>query len=54
MVGGDVEVESECGPRGDVMERGDEEFVGTWNDGGVASGRVVKRIPVDTRELWIS
>jgi hypothetical protein len=22
---------------------------GTWNDGGVASGRVVNRIPVDTR-----
>jgi hypothetical protein len=27
------------------------ESVGTWKDGGVASGNVVKRIPVDTKEV---
>jgi hypothetical protein len=27
-----------------------EEVAGNWKDGGVASGRVVKRIPVDTAQ----
>jgi len=35
------------GPRG-VREGESETGVGTWNDGGVASGRVVNRIPVET------
>ena len=38
----------EGGPRGDAIDNGDDEFAGSWNDGGVASGSVVKRIPVDT------
>lgn len=28
----------------------DEDSVGGWNEGGVASGSVVKRMPVDTVE----
>ena len=37
----------------EVLEEADgsaevEESVGGWNEGGVASGRVVKRMPVDT------
>jgi hypothetical protein len=32
----------------DDDEDGDEDEVGNWNDGGVASGSVMKRIPVET------
>lgn len=32
----------------EAIESGDEVGAGTWNDGGVASGKVVKRTPVDT------
>ena len=34
----------------EAIESGEDEMGGTWNDGGVASGRVVKRIPVET--VW--
>lgn len=37
-------------PRGvDAKDNADDEFVGTWKDGGVASGNVVNRTPVETK-----
>jgi hypothetical protein len=41
----------EGGPLGEDRKGEDE---GSWKEGGVASGRVVKRIPVDTatRTCW--
>jgi len=32
----------------EARDKGDAEFVGSWNEGGVASGSVVNRIPVET------
>jgi hypothetical protein len=43
-----IVVGGEGGPRGDAIDSADDEFPSTWNDGGVASGSVVKRMPVDT------
>lgn len=42
-----IVVGGEGNPR-DAIDSGDEELSGSWKDGGVASGSVVKRIPVDT------
>lgn len=39
-------------PRGvDAKDNADDEFVGTWKDGGVASGNVVNRTPVETERI---
>ena len=42
--------------RGKAEEEGDDvgnipDGVGTWRDGGDVSGKVVKRIPVETNEV---
>jgi hypothetical protein len=49
VVGGWEDVEGTCGASEVDGEKG--EGGGTWEDGGVASGSVEKRIPVETMLL---